>query len=127
MVLCKLNLPQQKPYNKIDSTRGIRLNLERELWGSYLKPIKSSHKLPTIRHRCNFEVCSLAQSRGDGHRSLVTSERVFTTKRDLNFFDLIKLKRLFSCRIIKYFRLYMNVLDKPYIWPSGIKFIVVLT
>jgi len=28
--------------------------------------------LPTTRHCCNFDVWALAQSRGDGHRSLVT-------------------------------------------------------
>jgi len=32
--------------------------------------------LPTTRHRCNLDVWALAQSRGDGHRSLVTPERV---------------------------------------------------
>jgi len=30
-----------------------------------------SHMLPTTSHRCNLEVWSLAQSRWDGHRSLV--------------------------------------------------------
>jgi len=35
-----------------------------------------SHMLPTTRHRCNLDVWSLAQSRGDGHRSLVTPKRV---------------------------------------------------
>jgi len=35
--------------------------------------------LPTIRHRCNLEsVGLLAQSRRDGHRSLVTPERVLS-------------------------------------------------
>jgi len=28
--------------------------------------------LPTTRHRCNLDVWALAQSRGNGHRSLVT-------------------------------------------------------
>jgi len=32
-----------------------------------------SHTLPATRHRCNLEVWALAQSRGDGHR-LVLSE-----------------------------------------------------
>jgi len=31
--------------------------------------------LPTTRHRCNFDVLALAQSRGVGHRLLVTPER----------------------------------------------------
>jgi len=34
--------------------------------------------LPTTRHRCNLDVWALAQCRGDGHRSLVTSERVLS-------------------------------------------------
>jgi len=34
-----------------------------------------SHTLPTTRHCCNLGVWALAQSRGDGHRSLVTPER----------------------------------------------------
>jgi len=33
-----------------------------------------SHTLPTTRYRCNLEVWALAQSRGDGHRSIVTPE-----------------------------------------------------
>jgi len=37
-----------------------------------------SHTLPTTRHRCNLDVGALAQSRGDGHRSLVTPERVLS-------------------------------------------------
>jgi len=37
-----------------------------------------SHTLPTTRHRCNLDCTdvALAQSRGDGHRSLVTPERL---------------------------------------------------
>jgi len=31
--------------------------------------------LPTTCHHCNLDVWALAQSRGDGHRSLVTLER----------------------------------------------------
>jgi len=30
--------------------------------------------LPMTRHRCNLKVWALAQSLGDGHRSLVTLE-----------------------------------------------------
>jgi len=37
-----------------------------------------SHTLPTTRHRCNLDVCALAQSCGDGHRSIVTPERVLS-------------------------------------------------
>jgi len=46
-----------------------------------------SHTLPTTRHRCNLDVWALAQSRGDGHRSLVTPERVLSEyNEDLIFF-----------------------------------------
>jgi len=34
-----------------------------------------SHCLPATCHRCNLDVWALAQSREDGHRSLVTPER----------------------------------------------------
>jgi len=37
-----------------------------------------SHTLPRTRHRCNIEVWTLVQSRGDGHRSLVTPESVLS-------------------------------------------------
>jgi len=41
--------------------------------------------LPTTRHHCNLH-CMLAQSRGDGHRSLMTPERVLSEyNEDLNF------------------------------------------
>jgi len=46
-----------------------------------------SHTLPTTRPRCNLNVWALAQSRGDGHRSLVTPERILSEyNKDLNFF-----------------------------------------
>jgi len=32
--------------------------------------------LPTAHHCCSIDVWTLAQSRGDGHRSIVTPERV---------------------------------------------------
>jgi len=35
------------------------------------------HTVPTAPNRCNIDVWALAQSRGDGHRSLVTPERVW--------------------------------------------------
>jgi len=34
--------------------------------------------LPTTRHLCNLDVWAPVQSSGDGHRSLVTPERVFS-------------------------------------------------
>jgi len=45
------------------------------------------HTLPTTRHRCNLKVWSLAQSRGDGHLSLVTPEKVLSEyNEDFIFF-----------------------------------------
>jgi len=35
-----------------------------------------SHTLPTTRHCCNLDMWALSQSHADGHRSLVTPERV---------------------------------------------------
>jgi len=47
------------------------------------------HTLPTTCHRCNLNVWALAQSRGDGHRSFVTPERVLSEyNEDLIFFYL---------------------------------------
>jgi len=37
-----------------------------------------SHTLPLARHRCNLDVGTLAQSPENGHRSLVTPERVLS-------------------------------------------------
>jgi len=46
--------------------------------------------LPTTRHTATLIVWALAQSRGDGHRSLVTPERVLSEyNEDLIFFFLI--------------------------------------
>jgi len=43
--------------------------------------------LPATRHRCKLDVWALAQSFGDGHRSLVTPERVLSEyNEDLIFF-----------------------------------------
>jgi len=43
--------------------------------------------LPMNRHRCNLKVWALAQSVGDGHRSLVTLDRVLSEyNEDLTFF-----------------------------------------
>jgi len=42
--------------------------------------------LPTTRHRCNLDVWALARNRVDGHRSLVTPERVLSEyNKDLIF------------------------------------------
>jgi len=46
-----------------------------------------SYTLPTTRHRCNLDVWAQPQSRGDGHRSLETPERVLSEyNEDLIFF-----------------------------------------
>jgi len=46
-----------------------------------------SHTLSTTRHRCNLDVWALAQSRGVGHRSLVTPEiRVLASIMKILFF-----------------------------------------
>jgi len=46
-----------------------------------------SYTLPTTRHHCNIDVWALTQSRGDGHRSLVTPERVLSEyNKDLIFY-----------------------------------------
>jgi len=47
---------------------------------------KISHTLPMTHHRCNLKEWTLAQSLGDGHRSLVTLERVLNKyNKDLIF------------------------------------------
>jgi len=56
-----------------------------------------SHTLPTTHHRCKlttFEVWALAQSRGDGHRSLVTSERVLSECNE----DLILISTVYQLK-----------------------------
>jgi len=52
-----------------------------------------SHTLPMTYHRCNLNMQALAQSLGDGHRSIVTLERVLSEyKEDLIFYFLINCK-----------------------------------
>jgi len=52
-----------------------------KFWANQISPM-----LPT-NHRCNLDVCILAQSRGDEHHSLVTPERVLSEyNEDLIFF-----------------------------------------
>jgi len=48
--------------------------------------------LPTTRNRCNLEVWALAQSCGDGHRSLVTPERVLSEYNEdfIFLFDMLE-------------------------------------
>jgi len=56
--------------------------------------------LPTTRHRCNLEVWALAQSRENGHRSLVTPERVLSEYNK----DLSKLLRQFRKKFLDNFK-----------------------
>jgi len=49
--------------------------------------------LPTTRHPCNLDAWALAQSRGDGHRSLGTPEGVISEyNEDLILFIMASLK-----------------------------------
>jgi len=58
-----------------------------------------SHMLPTTRRSCNLKVWALAQSRGDGHHSLVTPERVLSEyNKDLIFFLKIYSATFCHCR-----------------------------
>jgi len=64
--------------------------LVREVWGSNLEPIKSPiircQRLATV---VTLIVWAMAQSRGDGHRSLVSPERVLSEyNEDLIFLIL---------------------------------------
>jgi len=59
---------------KLDCSEVVRRSLlVREVWGSYPEPIKSSTRCQRLATPATFEVWALAQSRGDGHRSLVYS------------------------------------------------------
>jgi len=58
---------------------------------------KICHTLPMTRHRCNLKVWALMQSLGNGHRSLVTLERVLSEyNEDLIFYFLFNCKHLFK-------------------------------
>jgi len=46
------------------------------VWGSIPEPIKSSIRCQQFAIAATLTVWALAQSRGDGHRSLVTPKRV---------------------------------------------------
>jgi len=60
--------------------------LVREVWGSNSEPIKSATRCQRFAIAITFEVWAMAQSRGDGHRLLVTPERVLNEyKEDLIF------------------------------------------
>jgi len=55
-------------------------------YGVQTRADQISDTLPTIRHRCNIDVWAQAQSRRDGHHSLVTPDRVLSEyNKDLIF------------------------------------------
>jgi len=55
-------------------------------WDSNPGLVKSPTRCQQLATAATFEVWSLAQSRGDGHRSLVTSDRVLRDyKKDFIF------------------------------------------
>jgi len=61
-----------------DSERGKTFASGAGGMGFKFRADQISDTLPTTRHRCNLEVWALAQSCGDGQRSLVTPERVLS-------------------------------------------------
>jgi len=50
----------------------------REVWGSNPEPIKSPIRCKRLATVATLIVWALAQCRGDGHRSVVTPERVLS-------------------------------------------------
>jgi len=56
--------------------------LVREVWGSNPVPIKSLTRCQRLATAATFEVWALAQSRGDGHRSLLTPEKVLSDNKE---------------------------------------------
>jgi len=63
----------------------------REVWGSNPEPIKSPIRCQRLATVVTLIVWALAQSRGNGHRSLVTPERVLSEyNKDLIFFFVAK-------------------------------------
>jgi len=62
--------------------------LVREVWGSNPEPIKSPKRCQRLATFATLMCEPLAQSRGDGHRSLVTPERILSEyNKDLIFLD----------------------------------------
>jgi len=59
------------------------------VWGSNPEPIKSLTCCQRLAIAATLIVWTLGQSRGDGHRSLVTPERVLSEyNEDLSFFSI---------------------------------------
>jgi len=52
------------------------LSQVREVFSSNLEPIKSPTRCQRLAIAATLEVWALAQSRGDGHHSLVTPKRI---------------------------------------------------
>jgi len=60
-----------------------------EVWGSNPEPIKSLTRCQRLATVATLIMLALAQSCGNGHRSLVAPERVLSEyNEDLIFFDL---------------------------------------
>jgi len=64
--------------NRSDRTSGKTFGSSAGGMGFISRADQISHMLPMTRHRCNLVVWALAQSRRDGHRSLVTPKRVLS-------------------------------------------------
>jgi len=62
--------------------------LVREVWGSNSEPIKFPTRSQRLATVATLVVWALEQIRGDGHRSLVTPERILSKyNEDLIFFE----------------------------------------
>jgi len=59
-----------------------------------------SHTLPMNRYRCNLKVWALAQSLEDGHRTLVTLERILSECNEDLFFLFPHQLQLFSLKFL---------------------------
>jgi len=67
--------------------------LVQEVWGSNPDPIKSTTRCQQLATAATFEVWSLTQSRGDGHRSLTRDRSLVTPERVLSEYN----RRLYFC------------------------------
>jgi len=62
--------------NKSDGASGTMSASGAGGMGIKFRADQISHTLPTTRHRCKLDVWALAQSRGDGHHSLMTPKTI---------------------------------------------------
>jgi len=68
-----------------------------EVWGSYPESIKSPTRCQRLATAATFKVWTLAHSREEGHRSLVTPERVLSEyNEELIYFFLILINEHFD-------------------------------